>query len=156
MTNNNLERVAWVSEMDCESERRVRIMELMRSGMSEAEARNVVDATDACVAELRKAGKLVMRAIRDATQASMPGLIVPNWRSYVAEAAAAIAAYEAEAGERERVLAAMIEQHIVSYRQKMNDEKNEPALRYMASGAFEALRNLRAALNTTAGEGEVG
>jgi hypothetical protein len=36
-----------------------------------------------------------------------------------------------------------LDQRIAVYRRKMNDDQNEPALRYMASGAFEALREFR-------------
>jgi hypothetical protein len=39
-----------------------------------------------------------------------------------------------------------IQRRIVIHRRTMNEENNEPALRYMAAGAFEALRELRSAL----------
>lgn len=44
-----------------------------------------------------------------------------------------------------------IERRIVAHRKTMNDDKNEPALRYMASGAFEAMRELRQALASVGG-----
>ena len=40
-----------------------------------------------------------------------------------------------------------IDKRIVDYRKQMNDVNNNPAHRYMASGAFEALRDLRTILD---------
>jgi hypothetical protein len=52
---------------------------------------------------------------------------------------------------RERVLDE-IQRRIVIHRRTMNEENNEPALRYMAAGAFEALRELRSALRNHDGD----
>jgi PHD/YefM family antitoxin component YafN of YafNO toxin-antitoxin module len=56
---------------------------------------------------------------------------------------------------RERVLDE-IQRRIVIHRRTMNEENNEPALRYMAAGAFEALRELRSALRNREADAEPG
>jgi hypothetical protein len=46
----------------------------------------------------------------------------------------------------------LIESRITLHLKTMSDERNEPTLRYMAAGAFEALRELQAALTPSTEE----